>query len=122
MDRTKFDAIIGIDKFFEIYPDVEWSHFCKVMDYKWYRKFDNLEQIHKAYLELVMADFDKKNVVKFKFNDVEFMTNESMRPYMAGFEIINMSTDKKSTAYEVADLEEGVTYLRCSEFLIEVYP
>ena len=83
--------------------------------------YDNEQQgLDRYYVELVMADTNHDDVVKFIFNDVEMLSDISMHGYISGLEIVNKCKELHRAAYEVLDFEDGAIHMLCSDFLIDV--
>ena len=120
MDKTMFNSIDGIETYFEYFANVPWCHFHDVIEYRWFRKYDNEELIDRYYVELVMADTNHDDVVKFVFYDVEMLSDISMHGYISGLEILNKCKELHRAAYEVLDFEDGAIHMMCSDFLIDV--
>lgn len=120
MDKAMFASIDGIETYFEYFANVPWWHFHDVIEYKWFRKYDNEELIDRYYVELVMSDINQEDIVKFIFKDVEMMSDVSMHGYISGLEILNKCKELHRAAYEVLDFEDGAIHMLCSDFSIEV--
>lgn len=120
MDKTMFNSIDGIETYFECFANVPWFHFHDVIEYRWYRKYDNEEQRDRFYVELIISDVNQEDIVKFIFFDVEMMSDVSMHGYISGFEILNKCKELQRAAYEVLDFEDGAIHMLCSDITIEV--
>lgn len=120
IDKDMFTSIDGVKTFFEYFPNIAWCHFHDVMEYRWFQKYDDVEARDRYYMELVMADSKREDVVKFLFRDVEMMSPVSMHGYISGLEILNKCKELQRAAYEVLDFEDGDIHMLCSDFLIEV--
>ncbi len=120
MDKTMFNSIDGIEKYSEYFANAPWCHFHDVIEYRWFRKYDNDEQVDRYYVELVMSDTNQDDIVKFLFSDVEIMSDVSMHGYISGLEILNRCKELQRAAYEVLDFEDGAIHMLCSDFSIDV--
>ena len=120
IDKDMITSIDGVKTFFEYFPNIAWCHFQDVMEYRWFQKYDYVEARDRYYVELVMADSKREDVVKFLFRDVEMMSQVSMHGYISGLEILNKCKELQRAAYEVLDFEDGDIHMLCSDFLIEV--
>lgn len=120
IDKTMFSSIDGIETFWKYFPDVEWFHFHEVFEYRWFRKYDDVDLADRSYVELVMADYNEEDIVRFIFSGVQMMSDVSMRGYISGLEILNKCKDLQRSAYEVLDFEEGSIHMMCTDFSIEV--
>ena len=115
-----FNSIDGIETYYKYFANVPWFHFHDVIEYRWYRKYDNEEQLDRFYVELIISDVNQEDIVKFIFCDVEMMSSVSMHGYISGLEILNKCKELQRAAYEVFDFEDGAIHMLCSNFTIEV--
>lgn len=47
------EVITGIDTYFEYFQDVPWCHFYDVIEYRWYRKFDDVMETALKIAEML---------------------------------------------------------------------
>lgn len=120
MDKNMFKSIEGIELFWSAFPDISWCYFHEILEFRWYRKFDNEDWIDRSYFELKMSGIDGKDIILFLFKDAVFMSPLSINGYISGLDIINKSRDYQNTTYEIIDFEDQSIHMVCSDFSIKV--
>lgn len=122
MDREIYKDIVGIDKFFECFPNQHWYYFHEVLEFRWYREFDNEEWCDRFCVELTMSDINGKDVILFRFKDVCTKGSCDFSGWISGLEIVNLKHNDISheTHYEVLDFEDSKIHFYCNEIEVNV--
>lgn len=122
MDKSQYKNIIGIDTYYEYFPDKPWHYFHEILEFRWYREFDYEEWREKFCIDLKMASLDRRNTVVFKLTDVYAEANLELCGWISGLDIINLRCMSAWTEvqYELVDFEDSHIHIYCNEIEIKV--
>lgn len=122
MDKSQYKNIIGIDTYYEYFPDKPWYYFHEILEFRWYREFDYEEWREKFCVDLKMASLDRRNTVVFKLMDVYAEANLELCGWISGLDIINLRCMSAWTEvqYELVDFEDSHIHIYCNEIEIKV--
>lgn len=120
MNFEKYKNIKGIDEFIKRFPDKPWHYFHDVLEFRRYIRFDYEEWIDRTYIELMMADNERKDGIILRCIDAYIDGKCEIQTCIEGLNILCLKDLGYEAKYKIEDFEENSISIYCSDLEISV--
>lgn len=120
MDLDQYKSIKGIEEFLKCFPDKPWHYFHDVLEFRRYIRFDYEEWVDRTYVELMLADIERKDGIVLRCIDAYIEGKCAIQTYIGGLNIVCLNDLGYEAKYKIEDFEESSICIYCSDLEISI--